>query len=66
MTGNPRIDRCIDLLCSHGCRAVCLYIEALRARAESPHWSELDDDERGLLCRELESIMAVYEDKCSL
>lgn len=66
MTGNPKVDRCIDHLCGHGCRAVREYIDALRAGDESPHWSELDDDERGMLCHELESIMAVYGDKCPI
>ena len=66
MTGNPKVDHCIETLCLHGCRAVCEHIEALRAGSESPHWSELDANERGLLCRELESIMAVYGDKCEI
>lgn len=66
MTGNPNVDRCIDALCLHGCRAVREYIEALRAGSESEHWSELDATERGLLCQELESIMAVYGDKCEI
>lgn len=66
MTGNPKVDRCIDYLCGHGCRAVREHIDALRAGDESPHWCELDDDERVLLCRELESIMAVYGDTCGI
>lgn len=66
MTGNPKVDRCIDALCGHGCRAVREYIDALRAGDEYPHWAELDADERGLLCHELESIMAVYGDKCPI
>jgi hypothetical protein len=66
MTGNPKIDQCIDALCAHGCRAVREYIETLRAGGESPHWAELDAAERGLLRRELEGIMTVYGDKCPL
>ncbi|MFP5504973.1 MAG: hypothetical protein ACLGH6_02130 [Gammaproteobacteria bacterium] len=66
MTGNPKVDRCIDTLCGHGCRAVRDYIDALRAGADAADWSDLDANERALLCRELESIMAVYGDKCSL
>lgn len=63
MTGNPNVDRYIDALCAHGCRAVREYIKALRAGGESPHWAGLDADERGLLCQALESIMAVYGDE---
>lgn len=66
MTGNPKIDHCIDALCADGCRRVHEYIDALRDGDESPHWAALDADERGLLRRELESIMAVYGDKCGL
>ncbi|MBI5462202.1 MAG: hypothetical protein HY941_08475 [Gammaproteobacteria bacterium] len=66
MTGNPNVDRCIDVLCGHGCRAVREYIDALRAGSESTHWAELDAVERGLLCQELENIMAVYGDKCEI
>lgn len=66
MTGNPKVDRCIEALCMHGCRAVREYIEALRAGSELSQWAELDFEERQLLCRELESIMAVYGEKCPL
>lgn len=66
MTGNPKVDRCIEALCMHGCRAVRGYIEDLRAGNEQPHWAELDCAERQRLCEELEDIMAVYGDKCGL
>lgn len=63
MTGNPKVDRCIEALCMHGCRAVRGYIEALRAGREQPQWTDLNYAERRLLCEELEGIMAVYGDK---
>ena len=66
MTGNPKIDRCIDLLCGHGCRAVCGYIAELRSGNERPYWAELDCAERRRLCEALEDIMAVYGEKCPI
>lgn len=66
MTGNPKIDRCIDVLCGHGCRAVREYIEALNAEVELPYWSDLDAAERQRLGEELGAIMAVYGDKCPI
>ena len=65
-TGNALVDERVETLCEHGCGAVREYIEALRAGGESPHWVGLDAAERGLLCQELESIMAVYGGKCDI
>lgn len=64
MTGNPKIDRCIDALCADGCRAVRDYITALHAGRELPQYADLDSTERALLRDELESIMSVYGDNC--
>lgn len=66
MTGNPKVDRCLEALCEHGCRTVREYIDALRSDSELPEWSELDVAERGMLCQELEAIMSVYGDMCRL
>lgn len=64
MTGNPKIDQCIDALCADGCRAVRDYIEALHAGRELPQYAGLDSEERARLCAELESIMTVYGNGC--
>ena len=65
-TGNAHIDERVETLCEHGCGAVREYIEALRAGRELPQFVGLDAVERGVLCRELEAIMAVYGDKCEI
>lgn len=59
-TGNPGVDRRVEELCAHGCRAVRDYIQALREGRALPQFEGLDIGERRLLQRELEAIMAVY------
>ncbi len=65
-TGNAHIDERVEALCEHGCGAVREYIEALCSGREHPQFVGLDAVERGVLCRELENIMAVYGDKCEI
>ena len=64
LTGNTRVDQVVELLCSHGCRAVTLYIQRLEQGEEDTHWAHLDAGERRILLRELTAIMAVYGGKC--
>ena len=64
LTGTPCIDRAIDSICEEGCRAVSRYIVRLKNGEDDPHWQDLDEKERAVLLRELESVMAVYGGKC--
>ena len=64
-TGNVKIDHCVEVLCEHGCHAVQKYIKSLEADQALPEYAVLDAQERILLCKELEAVMAVYNDKAS-
>ena len=66
LTGRPRIDRAIDRICDEGCRAVTRYIARLKNGEDHPHWRHLDIEERRILLRELESVMAVYGGCCRI
>ena len=66
LTGTPRVDRAVDSICEEGCRAVTGYIQRLKNGEDDPHWRHLDLEERRILLRELESIMAVYGGCCRI
>ncbi len=61
-TGNVKIDHYVEVMCEHGCRAVYGYIELLKAGQELPECANLDTQERILLRKELEAVMAVFSD----
>lgn len=65
-TGNPKIDRRVEELCMHGCKAVRGYIAALSAGEDLPQAHDLDAHEREQLREELSAIMAVYGDTCRI
>ncbi len=65
-SGIAKLDQRVELLCQDGCRAVRDYIEALQAGQLLPQFADLDMHERELLLRELQAIMSVYGDSCSL
>lgn len=66
MTGNPKIDELIELLCADGCREVRCYIRMLETNEEHPAFDSLTQQERELLLSELQAIMQVYGDECRL
>ena len=63
---NAAIDKRVETLCEQGCRAVLDYIEALQAGQTRPEFADLDGAERDLLRRELQAIMAIYNNRCRL
>ena len=67
MTGNPKVDALIEQLCEHGCRDVLGYIKALTDGGDlEGQAAGLDQAERMILRDELQAIMNVYGNKCSL
>jgi len=60
-----RVDRCVEALCNHGCERVAIYIQRLRASEVFVEVDKLDERERCQLLRELESIMAPYDERKS-
>lgn len=63
---NAAIDKQVETLCEQGCSAVLDYIEALQAGQTRPEFADLDSAERDLLRRELQAIMAIYNNRCRL
>lgn len=63
MSRNP-VDRCIELLCLKGCKAIWGDIEALEEGARLPETESLTAGERRLVLQELKSIMSVYSGSC--
>lgn len=61
MTGNIKIDHYVEVLCKHGCNAVYRYIELLQAGQELSECTDLDAQEREVLCQELKTIMSLYK-----
>lgn len=61
-----RVDRCVELICDKGCRAVWKDIQRLEAGEMLPETAPLSEDERHAVLQELKSVMAVYgPDGCS-
>lgn len=60
------VDQHVERLCERGCRAVFGYIEALRAGRDLPEFAGMSAAERVALLHELETIMAVYAERCCL
>ncbi len=56
-----KLERCVEMLCHHGCDAVSTYIEALRAGQVFVEVAGLTVAERRRVLDELVLIMAPYE-----
>ncbi|NEX21678.1 hypothetical protein G3480_15390 [Thiorhodococcus mannitoliphagus] len=61
---DPRVEACVEILCSRGCRQVRLDIAALQAGKDLPETRELSAEQKARLLIELEQIMSVYGDSC--
>ena len=59
----PNIEHAIDAICALGCDVVTAYIHSLRQGQTRPEYQLLNHAERDRLLHELQSIMAVYEQK---
>jgi hypothetical protein len=57
-------DECVEALCQDGCDMVNRYISLMRDDQLVPALQHLTDEERMRVLRELESIMAVYGQRC--
>jgi hypothetical protein len=58
------VEKTIDAVCALGCDMVSVTINALQKGELRPEYQSLDEIQRTSLLRELESIMAVYQDRC--
>ncbi|MBU1655738.1 MAG: hypothetical protein KJ558_13105 [Gammaproteobacteria bacterium] len=65
MIHSDRVSHCIEILCQKGCREVWCIIDGLERGAALPEIADLTDRELAEVLRELKSIMAVYDGKCS-
>ena len=61
-----RLEDRLEALCEKGCRQVWQAIEALERGDDLPETRGLSAEERRLLLIELEQVMAVYADRCTL
>jgi hypothetical protein len=61
---SPEVEKTIDAVCALGCDMVSVTINALQNGELRPEYQSLDEIQRTSLLRELESIMAVYQDRC--
>jgi len=59
----PKLQRCVESLCSEGCQAAYSYIEQLENGGSVPQTELLTYEERQYVLAELKSIMAVYDGK---
>ena len=57
----PDVEQVIDVICAMGCDAVTAYINSLKRGESRPEYRMLSEAGRDSLLRELQSIMAVYE-----
>jgi hypothetical protein len=62
---SPKIQDCVDQLCSHGCGSVRELILQLEQGELPDGTAHLDATERQQVLRELKSIIAVYDMKLS-
>ena len=60
---DKEVEQAIDAICALGCEVVAVYIQALRRGDARPEYQELSAEQRASLLRQLQSIMAVYDDK---
>lgn len=59
MAANP-VDRCVEVMCKKGCKALWEDIEALQKGVTLPEVDLLSELERRQVLAELKAIMAVY------
>jgi hypothetical protein len=59
----PEVEKAVDVICARGCDVVSAYIKALQRAQVRPEYQLLDAAQRASLLRELQSIMAVYDDR---
>ena len=59
----PEIEQVIDAICLLGCDVVSAYICALQNGETRPEYRALDADQRAGLLDQLQSILAVYENR---
>ncbi len=62
----PKLQQCIEALCSDGCQAVYRHIELLENGGSPPQTELLSYEEQQLVLAELKSIMDVYGSNCRL
>ena len=59
-----RVEKCVEVMCHKGCKALWADIEALENGRVVEETSQLSGVERNQVLKELKSIMAVYEGSC--
>lgn len=61
---SSRVEKCVEVMCHKGCRALWADIDALEQGHAVQETSNLTGIERDQVLQELKSIMAVYEGSC--
>jgi len=56
-----KVNDCVERICKTGCKSVREYIVLLEQGENHKDYSELNEQEKKLLCCELMAIMDVYE-----
>ena len=64
VTGQNRVELCVEQLCQQGCCKVTEYIDLLRAGGSLPQLAHLTPEEIAAVLDELVSVMAAYEGSC--
>ena len=59
----PEVEQAVDAICALGCTVVNDYIRALQQAQPRPEYQSLDPQQRPSLLHELQSIMAVYDER---
>jgi hypothetical protein len=62
----PKLQQCVESLCSEGCKAVYRHIEHLENGGSMPQTEALTYEEQQHVLAELKSIMAVYGSNCRI
>ncbi|MGW8229324.1 MAG: hypothetical protein ACWGOW_10500 [Gammaproteobacteria bacterium] len=62
----PKLQQCVESLCTEGCKAVYRHIEQLESGDSLPQTALLSYEEQQQVLTELKSIMAVYGSNCRL
>jgi hypothetical protein len=65
VTGQSRVDLCVEQLCQEGCFRVTEYINSLQAGESLPQLAHLTPEEAEAVLAELVSVMAAYEGSCT-
>ena len=64
LTGQSRVDLCVERLCQEGCSKVTEYIELLQSGKQLPELAGLTPVEVKAVLDELVSVMAAYQGTC--